>query len=317
MEARRALAQQETPSLSVRQKCEALGVHRSTLFYRPRPISVDEVEVMNRIQDLYVSKPFLGYRRITYFLQKEGICINKKRVLRLMKKMRIQAIYPKMNLSKRRMEDKVYPYLLKMCPPVFCNDVWQVDITYIRLGAGFVYLVALIDVISRRVMGWDLSPFLETGSALAALDHALSQGYKPWILNSDQGCQFTSGAWIERLKNHAIAISMDGKGRCIDNIYIERFWRSIKYEEVYLKSYEDVKTARQEIGLYIGWYNQERPHQSLNNQTPNEVFASGIRSVESGDNSLSYPPLPTENATTNECMLGLDTNHILSSKNAA
>lgn len=215
------------------------------------------------------------------------------------------------------MEDKVYPYLLKTYPPVFCNDVWQVDITYIRLGSGFVYLVAIIDVISRRVMGWDLSPFLETGSALAALDHPLSQGYKPWILNSDQGCQFTSEAWTGRLKNHEIAISMDGKGRCIDNIYIERFWRSIKYEEVYLKSYEDVKTARGEIGLYIEWYNQERPHQSLNNQTPNEAFASGLISVESGDNSLSYPPLPTDSSTTNECMLGLKINHILSSKKVA
>lgn len=317
MDRRRALARERTSSLSMRQKCEILEVHRSTLYYEPRPRRCDEVEVMNQIQDIYASKPFLGYRRIAYFLRAEGLYINQKRVLRLMQEMGLQAVYPKINLSKRRMDHKIYPYLLRERPPVLPNDVWQVDITYIRLGGGFVYLVALIDVISRRVMGWDLSPFLETSSALKALEMALASGYKPKIVNSDQGCQFTSDLWIQTLTLQGIEISMDGKGRCLDNIYIERFWRTIKYEEVYLKSYETVRIAHIEIGEYIVWYNEKRPHQSLSNQTPNAAFMALAEPVESGDNSLSYPPLPTGTTTEKEFLFKEERRTILSSKNAA
>lgn len=318
MDRRRALAQTRTPRLSIRQKCEILGIHRSGLYYESRPCKNDEVEVMNQIQDIYGLRPFLGYRRITYFLREEGFMINRKRVLRLLQEMGLQAVYPKINLSKRRMDHKVYPYLLKERPPLAPNDIWQVDITYIRLSGGFVYLVALIDVISRRVMGWDLSPFLETSSALKALEMALVSGYKPKIINSDQGCQFTSDIWAQTLTSHQIEISMDGKGRCLDNIYIEHFWRTIKYEEVYLKSYETVSIARLEIGEYILWYNKKRPHQSLSNKTPDSVFMYLVKSVESGDNSLSYPPLPTDTTTTTENSLLLEeSTTLLSSQNAA
>ena len=272
MKARRAYAKQASPDLSLRRKAALLDVHLSGLYYKEKPPKKDEVDLMNDIQDLYSRHPFMGYRRITIFLKRMKCQVNAKRVLRLMRVLGLQALYPKKNLSKRRQEDAVYPYLLKDTPPIKPNDVWQVDITYIRMQQGFLYLTALIDVISRRVMGWHLSPFLETLSCIEALENALAEGFKPLILNSDQGCQFTSAAWINILTLHSIVISMDGKGRCLDNIFIERFWRTLKYEEVYLKTYESVNEARQAIGAYITWYNTKRPHQVLNYQTPDEVF---------------------------------------------
>lgn len=223
---------------------------------------------MNEIQDIYATHPFKGYRRICHDLQDKGHPINYKRVLRLMRKMGLQAVYPKKNLSKRRQEDAVYPYLLKEFPPQKPHDCWQVDITYLKIATGFVYLTALIDVVSRHVMGWYLSPQLDTDSCLRALEMALKSGYKPVMINSDQGSQFTAKDWVKKLTDEGIKISMDGKGRCLDNIYIERFWRSVKYEEVYLKTYESVAEARREIGQYIAWYNTQRRHQGLGYITP-------------------------------------------------
>ena len=305
MQTRRALVKQLFAKMSLRQKCEALAVNRSSMYYQATERRDDEVEIMNMIREIYTQRPFLGYRRITVLLKRDyGIEINRKRVYRFMQLMGLHAIYPKMNLSKRRQEEAVYPYLLKQQPPQKPNDAWSIDITYIRMRTGFVYLVALIDIVSRRIMGWDLSPFLETHSALKALKMALITGYVPRIINSDQGCQFTSQAWVKALQEHNIQISMDGKGRCLDNIYIERFWRTIKYEEVYLKSYDTVQIARQEIGNYIDWYNNERPHQSLRDQTPSATFKVLVSPVEIRDNALRYPPLSTGTTTTmqNICM---------------
>ncbi len=225
---------------------------------------------MNEIRDLYNAHCFLGYRRITVLLKRQGRIINKKKVLRLMRQMRIKAVYPKKKLSNPDEANQIHPYLLRDKPPKKPNDCWAVDITYIKICGGYLYLTALIDWISRRIMGWNLSSFLDTSSCLEALNQALKEE-KPEIVNTDQGTQFTSKCWIEVLQENGIKISMDGKGRCIDNIHIERFWRSLKYEEVYLKSYESVPEAREEIGEYIKYYNEERPHQSLGYQTPNEI----------------------------------------------
>lgn len=279
--------------LSTRQKCRLLGVHRSRVYYEKQTDThLEDQNVLQEIREIYAPRPFLGYRRIGYFLRKKGYEINNKRVLRLMRRMGLQAVYPKINLSKRRQEDMVFPYLLHLNPPKKANDVWCVDITYIKTSVGWVYLVALIDVVSRKVMGFDVSPFLETRSALNAFEVALKTGHKPRIINSDQGCQFTSQAWVWTLVAHKIEISMDGKGRCLDNIPIERFWRTIKYEEVYLKTYDSVNEARQELSAYIDWYNTQRPHQSLGYQTPEQVFGEHICLGESGDKSVTYPPLP-------------------------
>lgn len=272
MKVRQTLVKQAHEHLSVRQKVVLLSVNRASLFYKAKPVGEDTVTLMNEIQDLYARHPFMGYRRITAMLRQQGFLINPKRILRLMRKMGLQAVYPKRNLSKRLQQDKVYPYLLRAHPPQKPNDAWCIDITYIKTAVGFVYLVALIDVVSRRVMGFDVSIFLETASSLRALDMALALGVKPVIINSDQGCQFTSQEWISALQANGIAVSMDGVGRCLDNIAIERFWRSLKYEEVYLKTYESVAEAKVALGQYINWYNTKRPHQSLNYRTPMAVY---------------------------------------------
>lgn len=227
--------------------------------------------LMNEIQEIYLSYPFFGYRRITAILRGRGYEVNRKCVLRLMCLLGLRALYPKKNLSRRRKEDVIFPYLLKDHPPQKSNDAWCVDITYIKLFQGFSYLTALIDVISRKVMGWCLSPFLDTQSCLEAFEMAIVVAV-PLMMNSDQGSQFTSGSWIQAMTRYGIKMSMDGKGRCLDNIFIERFWKSIKYEEVYLKCYESLIEARQSIGAYIEFYNSVRPHQALNYKTPNQVY---------------------------------------------
>lgn len=280
------------PSLSQRVRSSLLEINRSTLSYRKRPLKNDQVELMNNIQDIYAEHPFMGYRRITVMLHSRGYTINKKRTLRLMRLMGLQALYPRKNLSKRRLKDAVYPYLLTIEPAVLPNDVWCVDITYLRLTIGFVYLTALIDIISRRIMGWHISPYLETISCLKALEMGLLQNALPKIINSDQGCQFTSKSWVSTLTQNNIKISMDGKGRCLDNVYIERFWRTLKYEEVYLKSYDSVAEARQAVGHYIHWYNTKRPHQALQYQTP-EVVYNNLKKENNYDLKQRFTIIPT------------------------
>jgi len=226
---------------------------------------------MNEIRDIYTEKPFYGYRKIRADLARKGLAINRKKVQRLMRAMELKSVCPKKNTTVRNKADAVYPYLLKNLDIAYPNQVWQVDITYIKIRAGFIYLVCLIDVCSRKIMGWHISTFLESGLCIRALEVALLEAV-PEIINSDQGCQFTSDNWCKKLVASGIKISMDGKGRWADNVYIERLWRNIKYELVYLYRFETVSDARSAIANYIEFYNTDRPHQSLQYKTPDEVY---------------------------------------------
>lgn len=258
-------------NLSIVRQCRLLDVNRASFYYEPVPDNEDTVTLMNEIQDIWERHPFYGYRRITATLRRVGYKVNNKRIQRLMSKMGLQALYPKPRLSVANAEHKKYPYLLKDLSLERPNQVWATDITYIRMNPGFVYLMAIIDLYSRYIVSWKLSISLDAGFCIEALEEALMKGC-PEIFNTDQGCQFTSASWIEMLETHGIQISMDGKGRCMDNIYAERLWRSLKYEEVYLKSYESVYEAKESLGLYIEFYNHYRPHQALGYQTPAEVY---------------------------------------------
>lgn len=258
--------------LSKRGRARVLGVNLSSCYLIKKGDTEDSISMMNEIRDLYAIHPFKGYRRITLDLKDLGHGVNHKRVYRLMRLMGLEAVYPKKNLSKRNQAHKVYPYLLKERPPMKPHDVWCVDITYIKIAKGFVYLTALIDVVSRCVMGHYVSTCLDTESCLMALEMAIKSGYQPSIINSDQGCQFTSQEWLYNLTLLGVEISMDGKGRCLDNIAIERFWRTLKYEEVYLKTYDSVKEAKAALGDYIDWYNHKRRHSGINYHRPVEVM---------------------------------------------
>lgn len=279
--------------LSVRKQCELVQVPRSGYYYESKRQVGQDGLLMNEIRDIWLKRPYYGYQRITRQLRKRGHDVNRKRVHRLMQQMQLQAIYPKPRLSLSHSDHKVFPYLLNGLVINRPNQVWMTDITYIRLPKGMVYLVALIDVYSRYVVAWELSNSLETGFCLSMLETAL-QHHKPEILNSDQGCQFTSGAWIQSAEQADIQISMDGKGRCLDNVYIERFWRSLKYEDLYVNPPQTVTEARQTIAQYIAFYNQERPHQSLQYQVPADLyFPSSRRLMDTVDNSGELPTVPT------------------------
>lgn len=262
----------------MRQQCDLLGIHRSRVYYQHQE-RVKDVLLMNEIYELWIRHPYFGYRRIWAMLVRAGYVINKKRVARLMKEMNLQAIYPKPKTSIRNREHRVFPYLLGDYVVSQANQVWMVDLSYIPMRQGFIYLVALIDVHSRYIVGWNISITLDTESCLEALEKALKNGVSE-ILNSDQGCQFTSNAWIQMVQAVGMKISMDGKGRCLDNIFIERFWRSLKQEDVYLKAYETVTEARRGIEAYIEFYNFRRPHQSLNYKTPAEVHLQDKKDFE-------------------------------------
>lgn len=279
MRERQAWVCKRPANMSLRSACEALKVNRSQQYYHSRSSAdkaTNEVTIMNEIQDIYARRLFQGYKRITQDLKDMGYVVNHKRVYRLMRQLGLQAVYPKKNLSKRRLEDAVYPYLLKQSPPQKVHDCWCVDITYIKTARGHVHLTALIDVVSRYVVGWSVNTCLDTWGCLDALEMAHQRGWKPKMINSDQGCQFTSQEWAYALSLLQIQISMDGKGRCLDNIPIERFWRTLKVEEVYLKTYETVAEARTAIRQYIDWYNHERRHSGIDNHRPFEVM-SGLR----------------------------------------
>lgn len=268
---RRQLIETAPQELSLRRCCELLGLNRSTLYYKEKPADIDDIDLLNAIRDVWERLPFYGYRRITKELRAKGIKVNRKRVQRLMAWGGIQAIYPGPNTSKRNKLHAVHPYLLRDLEITRTNQAWMVDITYLRMPNGFMYLVALIDVYSRYVVGWSLSNTLETDFCIDALKQGFTMAI-PEIVNSDQGCQFTSETWINFLRDRGIKISMTGKGRCIDNVYIERFWRSFKREEFYLNEYKSVRALKKAIGAYIEFYNQRRWHQSLNYKTPAEVY---------------------------------------------
>jgi putative transposase len=258
-------------SLDIKKKCELLNVVRSTLYYQQKPAINNDQEVMNEIREIYQDTPFYGYRRIAVGLRQKGFVVNHKRVQSLMMLAGIKAIYPGKKTTIRNMEHKVFPYLLRGLKIDRPNQVWQVDITYIKTRSGFVYLVCLIDVFSRKIMGWSLSTFLDTASCLEALNNALKYG-TPDIVNSDQGCQFTSDLWVKKLTDDSIFISMDGKGRWADNVYVERLWRTIKYENVFLHSFDTVAQARIVLCNFIAFYNQKRFHQALNYHAPDVIF---------------------------------------------
>ena len=248
---------------------------RSSLYYRPVQPSAEEVALKHRIDEIYTAVPFYGSRRITVQLRREGRAINRKTVQRHMREMGIRGIAPGPNLSKRNQAHAIYPYLLRNVRATYPNHIWGIDITYIRLHKGWMYLVAVLDWYSRYVVNWQLDDSLTIDFVLTAVDQALAQ-QRPQIWNSDQGSHFTSPQYIQRLLDADVQISMDGKGRALDNIFTERLWRSVKYEEVYLHDYFSPKVARQRLATYFLFYNQRRPHQSLGYLTPCEVYFKNL-----------------------------------------
>ncbi len=263
----------------MRRQCQLLGVSRSGLYYRPAPAKEPDAgveDLRTRIFAIFTKAPTYGYRKVTEQLHRDGRPVNVKRVRRLMREMGLAAIYPKRRLSASNRQHPKYPYLLSGVEIVRPDQVWSTDITYIRLPKGFCYLTAVMDWYSRRVLSWEVSASLDTDFCLVALGRALAGGRRPEIFNSDQGCQFTSEAFTGRLSAAGIQISMDGKGRCFDNIFTERLWRTVKYEEVFLKEYGDLAEARRELGKFFVWYNEERLHQSLDYATPLEVYEGRV-----------------------------------------
>jgi putative transposase len=267
---KRALIEFNNSSIPVYLQCELLGLSKSTLYYQAKGISQQELKLMELIDEQFTKTPFYGIRRMTAALNKMGYKVNKKRVHRLMGKMGLEAIYPKRKPTEASKAHKIYPYLLRDVKIVRPNQVWSADITYVRLKGGFVYLVAIIDWFSRYVISWELSITLDSSFCLTALERALSKA-KPEIFNSDQGSQFTADSFTQILLQDNIKISMDGRGRVFDNIFVERLWRSLKYEKIYLNDYETVAETGEAIGSYFEFYNRERPHQSLDYMTPAEV----------------------------------------------
>ena len=261
--------------MSVSRQCELLGLSRSGYYYRSRPVSEEDLWLMQLIDEEYTRHPFYGTRRLADWLGTQGHAVGRDHVRSLMRRLNIAAIYPKRDLSLGNKAHEKYPYLLSGLSIKTPNHVWCSDITYVRLRGGFVYLVAVMDWYSRCVLSWDLSITLDAEFCVAALDRALS-ATQPEIFNTDQGSQYTSGPFTSRLKEASVRISMDGKGRAFDNIMIERLWRSVKYEEVYLKDYTSVQDCRRSLAVYFQFYNHERRHQSLDCRTPWDVYQAGV-----------------------------------------
>ncbi|HLX53585.1 MAG TPA: IS3 family transposase [Aquella sp.] len=271
LEQKKALVDNDI-SISVRRQCELLQLSRSNLYYKPKPIDEEQLKTINLIDEIYTAHPYYGTRRMLKELEDYGISIGRQRVSSYYKILGLEAVYPKINLSKRNHEHKVYPYLLRHLRITRVNQVWSADVTYIRLKHGFVYLVAIIDWYSRRILSWRLSTTLHPDFCVEALKEALEKYPHPEIFNTDQGSQFTSQSFISVLTEHRISISMDGRGRALDNVFIERFWRSLKQEKIYLIELNSVYDAKMAITEYMEFYNCKRKHQSLNYKTPNNVY---------------------------------------------
>ena len=270
------------PSLSVVRQCKLLEVSRSGLYYQPMAVPGEALALMKLIDRQYLATPFYGARRMAAWLKSQGHKVNRKRVRRLLQTMGLAAIYPHPKTSVPAPGNKVYPYLLRGIEVTRPNQAWAADITYIPMERGFLYLVAIIDWYSRYVLSWRLSNTLDGGFCVEAAEEALRMG-RPDIFNTDQGAQFTSEAFTGLLERYGVRVSMDGKGSYNDNLFIERLWRSVKYEEVYLKAYQDGREARARIGSYFRFYNAERPHQALGYRTPAEVFLSTPVNAANGD----------------------------------
>jgi putative transposase len=277
--------------LPITRQCDLAGVNRSR-FYLPdlsEAPDEDELVLLAEIDAEYTRHPFYGSRKMVVFLRNKGYSINRKRVQRLMKTLGLAGMAPGPNTSKSHPEHKIYPYLLRGLEVIHPNQVWSTDITYVRMERGFAYLVAVIDWYSRKVLAWRLSNTLDSGFCIDCLEQALRIYGTPEIFNTDQGCQFTSEAFIAILELHGIAISMDGRGRALDNIFVERLWRSVKYEDIYLKSYVNMGDLQVGLAEYFQFYNVERTHQSLNNKTPDKVYQTasdgGARIVDKFNDS--------------------------------
>ena len=258
--------------LPIKQQAEVLGISRSTVYYEPRPISEEDLWLMRRLDELHLNYPFAGSRMLRGLLWQQGLEVGRRHIKMLMRRMGIEAIYRKPNTSKPAPGHKIYPYLLRGMAVTRPNQVWAMDLTYIPMARGFIYLAAVVDWFSRRVLAWKLSITMEASFCIEAVEEALSKNEKPEIFNTDQGSQFTSDDFTGLLRKNGIAISMDGKGRWRDNVFVERVWKSIKYEEVYLHAYETVQEARTSIGKYLEFYNSIRPHSSLDGFTPDQVY---------------------------------------------
>jgi putative transposase len=262
--------------LPVARQAQELGISRGSVYYLPRPVSAADLAIMRRIDELHLDYPFAGSRMLRDLLRQEGIEIGRQHVATLMKKMAIEAVYRRPSTSKPAPGHKVYPYLLRKLPIVPPNQVWATDISYVPMARGFVYLVAIVDWFSRKVLAWRLSITMEADFCVEALEEALARYGKPEIFNTDQGSQFTSMAFTSVPHREEIAISMDGRGAWRDNVIVERLWRSVKYEEVYLHAYAAVSEARASIGRYLAFYNAKRPHSSLGAKTPDQAYFDNL-----------------------------------------
>jgi putative transposase len=267
------------PELTICRQCELVGLSRASFYYQPAVETAENLELMRLLDEEYTRHPFKGSRRMALWLSEQsGQQVNRKRVQRLMGVMGLEAIYPRPKLSLPAEGHKVYPYLLRGVQIERPDQVWSTDITYVPLPGGFMYLAAVIDWYSRYVISWRLSNTLDGSFCLEMLEEALSTG-RPEVFNTDQGAQFTAAAWTGRLLAAGVAVSMDGKGRCLDNVFVERFWRTIKYEDIYIKGYETVPALIAGLGDYFPFYNEARPHQSLDYRTPAEVYLRGRRAA--------------------------------------
>ena len=271
---RQAMIDRGHKQLSLVRQCTLLNISRASVYYRPVSTRAEDLELMARMDRQYLKTPFYGSRRIKAWLLAEGYLVSRSKVRRLMRLMGLEAIYRRPNTSKPAPGHRVYPYLLKGVDVNRVDQVWAADITYIPMAQGFLYLVAIMDWHSRHVLAWKLSNTMDTDFCVTALEAALGKG-RPEVFNTDQGAQFTSDAFTQTLQERGIRVSMDGKGRYLDNIFVERLWRSIKYEEVYLKAYQTVAEARVGINAYLEFYNRRRPHQSLGYRTPAQVYQKG------------------------------------------
>jgi putative transposase len=265
--------------LSVARQAKLLKLSRSSVYYRPRPVSLVDLGIMRRIDELHLDYPFAGSRMLRDLLRGEGIETGRQRVARMMKRMGIEALYRRPNTSKPAPGHKIYPYLLRGLAVTRANQVWAMDITYIPMARGFVYLAAVVDWFSRRVLSWRVSITMEVEFCLEAVEEALARHGKPEIFNTDQGSQFTSQDFTGLLLDNVIAISMDGRGAWRDNVFVERLWRSVKYEEIYLRAYDSVGEARASIGRYLNFYNRKRPHSSLDARTPDRAYFERLPQV--------------------------------------
>ncbi len=286
---RREIVERDHPALSTTRQCVLLGISRSSLYYRPRGPSPEDLAIMKEIDQQYLLTPFYGSRRMKVWLDRQGHQVSRKRVQRLMGTMGLTAIYRRPRTSQPAPGHKVYPYLLRGVKITRPNQVWAADITYIPMAKGFLYLVAIMDWYSRRVVAWGLSNTLDVDFCIEALRAALSKG-KPEVFNTDQGSQFTSEAFTGLLEQYEVKVSMDGKGCYTDNIFVERLWRTVKYEEVYLKAYTGGREAKAGLGAYFHFYNTQRPHQALDYRTPAEVYCRDLEDSTSDRKERSRFP---------------------------